>query len=224
MLESLLPVRKNSNTSFDPTSVAIIDYGLGNIASIVNACKRIGVNATIICNGDELCKFSPTHVIMPGVGAVGNVLDRLTRLGLKDALTEVVIDKNAAYLGICVGMQILVETCEEFGSHKGLGWIPGITRPINCLGNKVSPLPHVGWNTIHALKDHNPLLSFFDKKDAYFVHSNAVETKDEFIVSTTSYGCDFASSINRGRIYGVQFHPEKSAILGEKMLNAFVQI
>ena len=151
-------------------------------------------------------------------------LVELIVLGLKDALNEVVINNNSAYLGICVGMQILVDSCEEFGIHQGLGWIPGITRPINCSKARVLPLPHVGWNTINSFVDNDPLIEIFDQKDAYFVHSNAVETEDEFIVSKSRYGCDFVSAVNKGRIYGVQFHPEKSAILGEKMLSAFINL
>jgi len=223
-LEILLFLKKHSdikNTSLSSPQVAIIDCGMGNIMSVVNACNRINIRPIVVSNGDELYDASPSHIIMPGVGSASELLTRVHNFGIKKALDELVLNDNIAYLGICVGMQVLVDTCEEFGSHKGFGWIPGITRYINFNGDKVKHLPHVGWNTVNVLDKSDLLLKHFDNQDAYFIHSNAVETDNQFVLSTTSYGCEFASSIRMNNVYGVQFHPEKSSILGEKLLKYF---
>lgn len=203
--------------------VTIIEYGIGNIASVVNACARVGAEPVVVSDGSQLRAATPSHIIMPGVGAIGEALGRLRERGLEEALSELVVSQGAAFLGICVGMQVMAETCEEFGQHRGLGWIPGRVRRLAPAGSDLR-LPHVGWNTIEGTQPGDPLLQAIDGKDVYFVHSYAVETSDDCVLARTEYGSRFVSAVRRGRTYGVQFHPEKSSTIGDALLRAFVAL
>jgi imidazole glycerol-phosphate synthase subunit HisH len=203
--------------------VSIIEYGIGNIQSVANAVERTGAKVSIVKEGEELLSSDPARIILPGVGAVGAALDYLRERNFGKALEEAVIANKVPFLGICVGMQMLGEICEEYGVHQGLGWIPGRVRRLD----KSSPgirLPHVGWNTIDAVGAPDPLLSDVVGKDAYFVHSYVFECPKENVISTTNYGgIDFVSAVRQGHITGVQFHPEKSSVIGTGLLTAFLE-
>lgn len=201
-------------------SVAIIDYGIGNVQSVVSACLRVGGNAFIARDKDDLEKPDLTHIILPGVGAIGVAMENLQERGIVEALAQTVCVGGVPFLGICVGMQILCETGEEFGECKTLGWIPGRVRSLASEGEKVR-LPHVGWNTVDVVGS-DPLFAGVASEHFYFVHSYALECPDEYVVATTTYHRSFISAVRKANIVGTQFHPEKSSAAGERLLKNFL--
>ena len=154
------------------------------------------------------------------MGAVGHALEAVRDRGLEPALRESVIERGRAFLGICVGMQMLGELCEEFGTHRGLGWIPGRVRRLADAGAGLR-LPHVGWNTIAPARD-DPLLAALSDTHFYFLHSYALDCPDDYVLARADYGGAFACAARRENIAGVQFHPEKSSRAGAELLSAFL--
>lgn len=201
------------------TEVAVIEYGIGNVQSVVNAVQRLGLNVSIARSGDDIRSRQATHIILPGVGAVGVALANVRSRGIEDVLHDMVIRKRTPFLGICVGMQMLAETCEEFGEHRGFGWLPGTVRRLAPIGSGLR-LPHVGWNSVR-MKGKDPLLADVDGSNFYFVHSYALQCPDEYVVGTTQYGGAFASVVRRDNLCAVQFHPEKSSSAGAALLRGF---
>lgn len=202
--------------------VCVVEYGIGNVQSVVDACGRVGADVTVVRNGEELLGADANRIVLPGVGAIGAALTNLRDRGLDEALETCVRGQGTPFLGICVGMQMLGEVCEEFGEHEGLGWIPGRVRRL-CPQESRARLPHVGWNTVNAVNPIDPLLSDVVGKDAYFVHSYVLDCPPEFVISTTGYEeIDFVSAVRNGHIAGVQFHPEKSSAIGASLLSAFL--
>lgn len=157
---------------------------------------------------------------MPGVGAIGEALALLRERGLDAALNDLVRDGDVPFLGICVGMQVMAEVCEEFGEHAGLGWIPGRVRRLAPNDGGLC-VPHVGWNTV-AVDDGSSFLSEFDGSHFYFVHSNVFDCPDPYVLARADYGGPFVAAVRRDRIVGVQFHPEKSSGVGEALLRNFL--
>lgn len=200
--------------------IAIIEYGVGNIQSVANAIRRLGYNPHIVSDGDHLFEKQYSHIVLPGVGAMGHALLKLNERGLSQALDQCVIQKGIPFLGICVGMQVMAETCEEFGEFKGLGWIPGRVRHMSLLGSKMC-LPHVGWNTNENVSTSSKFIEI-SGKDAYFLHSCAYECDDEYVLAKAHYGISFPSMVGYDHICGVQFHPEKSSTIGEAVFRAFL--
>jgi len=201
--------------------VSVIEYGIGNVQSVVNACRRLGAETGIARSGEDLVRAAPDRVILPGVGAVGEALANLRARGLDSALNEVVRSRGVPFLGICVGMQMLAESCEEFGVHPGLGWIPGRVGRLASPGSGVR-LPHVGWNTLSITDPADPVFGQLDGQDAYFVHSYAMSCPEGFVRARTDYAGAFVSAIRRENVIAVQFHPEKSARVGSRLLAAFL--
>ena len=195
--------------------IAIIDYGLGNLRSVIRGLEKAGANAFITCDAGEIA--SADGLVLPGVGAFHEGMDQLGPLQgtVVEAASEVPL------LGICLGMQMLMETSEEHGIHKGLGLIPGsVKRFPKGSGQKV---PHMGWNSLQIEKADNPLFTGFKPDEyMYFVHSYYADTGPEFMLTTTHYICPFASSVGNRNIFGVQFHPEKSGAAGLRLLNNFI--
>lgn len=202
-------------------SVGIIEYGIGNVRSVYNAVTRIGAAPNIVSDGKTLEELNADCILLPGVGAVGQALKNLRARGFEAVLEDIVLKKKTPFCGICVGMQILGETCDEFGFHQGFGWIPGHVGRLEPDDKKMT-LPHMGWNTISATDLSDPVLGPLDGQDAYFAHSFTLRCPDEFVLSTTDYGGRFVSAVRRDHIVGVQFHPEKSSLLGDALLRAFV--
>jgi imidazole glycerol-phosphate synthase subunit HisH len=212
----------DGRTRFGPDMrVALVEYGIGNVGSVANALGRLGVVPAIASDGAALLALSPDCVIMPGVGAVGEALDLLRRRELEAALNRMVRDQGTPFLGICVGMQVMAEVCEEFGEHRGFGWIPGKVRRLVPEGSPLR-LPHVGWNEIEVQAGDN-FLGELDREQFYFVHSYAMNCPDEFVAATTDYGGPFTSAVQRSHTMGVQFHPEKSSKAGARLLRAFLE-
>jgi len=196
------------------TQIAIIDYGAGNLRSVMRGLEKAGANVLVTCNSEEIA--AADGLVLPGVGAFREAMEKL------GVLQETVVSssRQVPLLGICLGMQMLLETSEEHGFHKGLGLIPGNVRRFpKMTGFKV---PHMGWNSLALEKPDNPLLAGVrPDENVYFVHSYYADTTPEYTLTTTGYICPFASAVFRGNIYGVQFHPEKSGAAGLKMLENF---
>lgn len=196
-------------------TVALIDYGAGNLHSVHNALKAAGA-AGIAVTADPEAVLRADRIVLPGVGAFGACAAGLRAIpGMAEALDRRVRDDGAPFLGVCVGMQLMAETGEEMGTHPGLGWIPGTVRQIRpSEGVRV---PHMGWNDVVPLAQH-PLI---EPGEAYFLHSFAFEGDD--VLATTDHGGTLTAAIGRGNMAGVQFHPEKSQRFGLALLERFLR-
>ena len=194
--------------------IMIVDYRVGNIHSVGKALEYLGYRSRVSASPDLAEEASA--FILPGVGAFGEGMANLRRLGLIEVLNEQVLGRSKPVLGICLGMQLMAESSEENGFHQGLGWIQGrVVRFGEELGVKV---PHVGWNDLApAVKD--PLFSRTDQEaNFYFDHSYYLECPGELVAARAEYGRGFAAAVRKGNIFGVQFHPEKSQKNGLKLL------
>jgi len=203
--------------------ITIINYGSGNIKAIGNIYDRLRI-PYIVANSPEEVKGSQ-KIILPGVGAFDETIKMLDETGFRSVLDYEVLTNEVPVLGICVGMQILANKSEE-GVLKGLGWIDGEVKKIDksILIDKPK-LPHLGWNSI-SIKRKGDFFDNIDEENGfYFLHSYYFQCNDENdVASTTFYGNNFASAVNRKNIYGVQFHPEKSHHNGIQLLQNFAKL
>lgn len=199
--------------------VAIIDFKLGNLFSVVQACKINGLNVVITDDRKEI--FAADGLIMPGVGAFGDAMINLMKLDLVSPIKDFIGD-GRPFLGICLGFQLLFSTSEEFGDFKGLDIIKGSVRRFENKNNMKIKVPQIGWNTIYANKDWSltPLFSIPQNEYMYFVHSYYVdpENKNQILTHTNYEGIEYCSSIIHKNIFATQFHPEKS---GEKGIEIY---
>jgi len=202
--------------------ITIIDYGMGNLGSILNMFKKIGYEAEITSDLEKI--KNSEKIVLPGVGSFDNGMANLNKLNLINILNTLVLEKHIPILGICLGMQLITNSSEE-GKLKGLGWVDANTLKFKFSKNNIK-IPHMGWNNIN-IKKINPLLKNLNDSETrfYFVHSYYVKCNQKNdILTTTEYGFDFASSIQKDNIYGVQFHPEKSHKFGMKLFENFAKI
>ncbi|AYJ80615.1 imidazole glycerol phosphate synthase subunit HisH [Aliarcobacter cryaerophilus ATCC 43158] len=200
--------------------LGIIDYKMGNLASVYNACSKFTKDVKIIKNASDIKNLS--RVILPGVGAYKDAMEHLNSDGLKDAILDFANSKKPL-LGICLGMQLLFESSEEFGHTKGLGLIDG--KVVKFDKTKMSEdlkIPHMGWNKVENID--NPLFKNLQNPYLYFVHSYHIITDDKNIIGKTNYGYEFASAVNKDNIFGFQPHPEKSHNNGLKILENFINL
>jgi len=196
--------------------VAIIDYGVGNLRSVEKAFAATGHDALVTSDEEELRQAS--RLVLPGVGAFAACMSALRAHGLVNLVREQVA-VGKPLLGVCVGMQMLFEESEEFGTCEGLGFIAGRVRRFDDTKLVV---PQVGWNQIRQRKAHRLFAGIEDEAFCYFVHSYYCEpANDDVIVGETDYGVQYASVVAKGNVCGVQFHPEKSQAVGLKMLANF---
>ena len=214
------------------SKVAIVDYGVGNLFSVKHACDSVGLQASITSLKQEI--LSAEAVILPGVGAFGEAMDALKRLDLIHVLKEVAASSRP-FMGICLGMHLLMDESHEFGNHKGLGIIKGsvipFDKPVDISGKRLK-IPHIGWNHVCKKDDSNgnswgdsPLEGLNDGEFMYFVHSYYVApSEDSWVALETDYGGDFCSMIWRDNLSATQFHPEKSQELGLRILKNFAEL
>jgi imidazole glycerol-phosphate synthase subunit HisH len=200
--------------------VILIDAGTGNLRSVQKALESLG--AVVVRTSDPQIVPSGRRVILPGVGAFGDFMSGLRARGLEEAVREVV-RRGIALLGICVGMQALFETGEELGQHNGLGLLPGrVARFAESLSVKI---PHTGWNQVEARKDSLLFNGIPTGTHFYFNHSYYCQPGESSdILATTEYGLKYACAVQRGNIFGVQFHPEKSQAVGLRILENFLDV
>ena len=210
------------------TKISLVDYGLCNLYNVSNALEHVGANVSIIDKPEQIIKAS--HIILPGVGAFKNGMRGLSLRGLADPIKEH-IEKKRPFLGICLGMQMMLSKSYEFGEINGLDLIAGnvVKIPNTNSKNEHHKIPHIGWNKImlsNAGKNNELLNSQGQKSSMYFVHSYKAEcNNDENILATTSYNdVSIAAVINKDNAYGCQFHPEKSGKYGLELLERFVKL
>ena len=194
----------------------IIDYNVGNLASVKQGFLRAGIETTI--SQDEVVIRNASSLILPGVGAFKESLDALKQSGLIPAILDH-INANKPLIGICLGMQLLYEFSEEYGRHQGLGIFKGTIKKIT--GDV--KIPHMGWNTLEILNDDPIVSNLKEAYDVYFVHSYYADSSDG-IIATTNYGVRIPAIIKKGNVYATQFHPEKSGDVGIQILKGYKTI
>ncbi len=204
--------------------IVILDYKIGNVRSVQKALERAiheaGSEQQVRLTADADLILAADGVILPGVGAFGACISNLTTAGLQPVVYEIV-KAEIPLLGICVGMQMLFEGSEEMGSWQGLGLLPGYVRRFH------PPLrvPQIGWNQLHQQRPDPLLAGIPDHAYAYFVHSFYCDPANPAdILTTTDYGIEYASTVQRGNLWGVQFHPEKSQKVGIRILQNFINL
>ncbi len=201
---------------------AIVNYKMGNLASVANAFDVFGQDSCVTSVHDDL--RAAEAIVLPGVGAFADGMRNLRELGLLDVLREEVLGNKKPFLGICLGMQMLATESHEHGVHKGLGWIDGAVVKIEPSDKNVFRVPHIGWNDLQCTFNSSILFDNVDEPVYYFVHSYHFAPDDPKIVTAwCEHGGKVTASIEKGHIFGVQFHPEKSQQSGIKLLNNFTE-
>ena len=195
--------------------IAIVDYGIGNLGSVTKGFRRAG--AEVELTGDPALLRRADALVLPGDGAFGATMAEIDGRGLAPLLREAVA-AGTPLLGICIGMQVLFEESEEHGRHQGLGLLPGRVRRFDDS----LTVPHMGWNTLRARRAHPLLDGVADGSHVYFVHSYYCDAAEDVVIATSDYGQDFAAIVGRGPVLGLQFHPEKSQAVGQRLVANFV--
>ena len=202
--------------------IAIVDYGVGNLFSLESSFKAIGQQ--VVVTGDERVIESADKIVLPGVGAFGDASKKLFDSGLADVV--IAQAKNGKpLLGICLGMQLLLDKSFEYGEHKGLGLIKGEIRPIAEVIPENLKIPHIGWNALNFKGEKNQLFKYVNQGECvYFVHSYYGANCEESVIATAEYGAVLTASVANNNVFGCQFHPEKSGRVGLNILRAFCEI
>jgi glutamine amidotransferase len=204
--------------------IVILDYGMGNPGSILNMLRKAGGDAVITCDKDKIDQAQA--IILPGVGAFDNGMQKLNKLNLIELLNKKVIEDQVPFLGVCLGMHLLFESSEE-GTLSGLCWIDGSVTRFNfseIVGRSRLKVPHMGWNLVYPEHTEGLFGDLTDEARFYFVHSYHVNCKDKSNISATSnYGYKFTCAVQKNNIFGAQFHPEKSHRFGLAMFKNFLE-
>ncbi len=209
-------------------TIAIIDYGSGNLRSAAKAFERViaeeGMKFKVVVTDRPEEIAAAKKIVLPGQGAFGDCMQGLKkRKSLTEIIAQQIEKKGVPFLGICVGMQLMATRGFEHGVHEGFGWIPGNVRKME-LADENLKIPHMGWNTLNLLQDHPALRHITNEDHFYFVHSFVVESKDMAdICATCDYGSAFSAIIGRGNVIGTQFHVEKSADAGLRLIKGFLE-
>lgn len=204
--------------------LAVVDYGVGNLFSLTCSLRAVGAEAVV--TGEEGVLARADRVILPGVGAFGDAAEALRASGL-DQIVLRVAQAGKPLLGICLGMQLLLDYSTEYGRHRGLGLIPGSVQAIRPVVPAEYKVPHMGWNALRFPKDRpvSPLFRYIREGDCvYFVHSYAGTDCEEHTIAAAEYGPELTAAVARDNVFGVQFHPEKSGPVGLNILKAFCEL
>ena len=200
---------------------AVVDYGVGNLCSLLGSLKEIGEQAFVTSDKEALLKSE--RIILPGVGAFGDAIAALKATGLDETLKEAAAN-GTPLLGICLGMQLLFDKSYEYGEHEGLGLIKGEIVPIKSLLSDDRKVPHMGWNSL-VFKKTSPLLAEIREGSyVYYVHSFCAAGCADAIDAVSDYGCEIVGAVSQKNVFGMQFHPEKSGEVGLKMLSSFCKL
>lgn len=202
--------------------ITIVDYGVGNLGSIINMFKKVGAKAS--ASSDPAVLKEAEKLVLPGIGAFDAGMNKLNEHGLVDLLSELALEKKVPFLGLCLGLQLMTKGSEE-GSTAGLGWLDAETVRFRFGPDEAHlKVPHMGWNRID-IRRHHPLFIDLDPESRfYFVHSYYVRSDDpEAVLAETEYGIHFHSILGKDNIMGAQFHPEKSHKFGMRLLRNFAQ-
>lgn len=203
--------------------IAVVDYGMGNVRSILNALSYIGHDAVLTAEGRRL--DDAARLILPGVGAFGDAMRNMEERGLGETLRRQVFEKGKPFLGICLGLQLLAGSSEEHGVHQGLGWLDAEVVRFSFNGGPPLKIPHMGWNEISPRGDH-PLFRHLKETERtfYFVHSFHIVCRDpRDVAAVCEYGVPFTAAVARDNIAATQFHPEKSQDNGLQVLKNFLE-
>ena len=201
---------------------AIIDYGVGNLFSLKSSFGAIGEE--VVVSSDPEALRGADRLILPGVGAFGDAADKLSESGLDKVLVGEA-KKGKPIMGICLGMQLLLERGFEYGEHEGLGLIKGDIRPISDVIPENLPVPQIGWNALRIKGEKHPIFKYINEGDhVYFVHSYYAANCEESVIADTEYGAYLTAAVASGNVCGCQFHPEKSGEVGLKILKAFCEM
>lgn len=209
------------NENVPSMKIGVVHYGLGNVFSVCSAVERLGVELKLCKKANDLEEVD--KIILPGVGAFGDAMSRLTDKGFVEELSKEVIDKQKPYLGICLGAQLVYNTSEEFGKHAGFGWLEGVIKQIDKNGQNIR-VPHTGWDNIRKTKNSILFEDIPEDEVFYFNHSFAIYSdNDNNVAAFGDYGKAFTAVVEHNNIYATQFHPEKSQKSGLKLLENFVK-
>lgn len=202
--------------------IAIIDYGVGNLFSLKSSFAAIGAEAVV--TADPAVIDAADRIILPGVGAFEDAARKLRDSGMADIVRQQAA-AGKPIMGICLGMQLLFDKSYEYGEHQGLGLIPGAVRPIRDVIPADLKVPHIGWNALTFVGEKSALFKHLKEGDCvYFVHSYYAADCGDAVTATSEYGAPLTASVEKGNVYGCQFHPEKSGKVGLSILKAFCEL
>ena len=201
--------------------IAIIDYGVGNLFSLASSFRAVGADICVTGNESDIKKCE--RIVLPGVGAFADAAAKLRQSGL-DGVIKREVSSGKPLLGICLGMQLLFEKSYEYGCHEGLSLVPGEVRPIDSMITPGLKVPHIGWNAL-SFTANEPLFKYIKEGDCvYYVHSFYGKDCDESTIASSEYGIKITGAVRNGKVYGTQFHPEKSGEVGLNILRAFLEV
>lgn len=208
-----------TDTTEEAVKVTVVNHGVGNVGSVLNMLERLGMETRAASRPDDILSPHTVRLLLPGVGAFDAGMNGMAKRGLDRAVIEAA-NQGIPILGICLGMQMLLESSEE-GKMPGLGLLPGTSRRLIPDDPRLR-VPHMGWNWVTPVREGSHVDNSHEKQRFYFAHSYAADCPSENILATTRYGLDFPSVIGRGSVVGAQFHPEKSHHFGMRFLESVV--